>query len=839
MRAMLLSALGAWDAVTWSDVILTLLRLTVIGAGGALALGLARNASAAVRHWIAVVALGAMLATPIATGVLPAWRWAVLPATAAVARIVTPDPAQVVFDPQTIRLAPSDVPRAHVPRRIHTERSPLTPAPAAPVAPAAWTLPASPAAAIDLRIADPPRSLAWSELPGALALLAACGALLVLGRMLLGLLAGAIVAWRATPVTDPRILGQLDAACDPLGVRRVALRSTRRVGVPVVMGLRPVVLLPETALAWSPERLRLVFLHELAHVARGDVASLLVSRLAVAACWFHPLAHLLARVARHDAERAADDRVLASGVRATDYAGHLLEIAATAAARGTTGITLAMVRRSQLESRLTAIVRADAVRRPVSRRTTVWVALAALALLLPLASVRVVASPWVRPLAPTAPVHALRPITIVTADGRRIEIGNTSSDMDAIVTPAPPGEAAECHTGDEWYAIARAHYQASEWVAAGDAYAQAADQGCDRAATAYYNEACSYALGGRGSQAIGALMQAIDSGFDDVDQITSDRDLASLHDDGRYQLLVEDARESKNDAGTDGTDAEAASHHADDDDSPLAQYREMCASRVTDADQWSDIGYQLLHADDPHEAADAFRRQIAIEPSATGTYNLACGLARDHQTAAAFQALQAALLAGYGDPDKLRSDDDLESLRDDARFDRMVELASDLELRGPNFGDDPSGWRRKLPRYEDVVRRRPDAGRAWFNLGYARLRARDPRGGAEAFQKAFDLDYRKPTSMYDLACSLAQAGDHSGAITALERSAAAGMELRSYLRDDSDLDPLHGDPRFEELVQKWDGEQARLERHKSEQERHRKLKLEKEKQKDKDKRDES
>ncbi len=89
---------------------------------------------------------------------------------------------------------------------------------------------------------------------------------------------------------------------------------------------RPTVLLPEEARQWSHERLHAVFLHELAHIRRGDW---IVQQIACIACcllWFHPLAWMGFRALRMEAERAADDEVLRSGMRATTYTGELMAL---------------------------------------------------------------------------------------------------------------------------------------------------------------------------------------------------------------------------------------------------------------------------------------------------------------------------------------------------------------------------------------------------------------------------------------------------------------------------------------------------------------------------------
>jgi len=113
-----------------------------------------------------------------------------------------------------------------------------------------------------------------------------------------------------------------------VGIRRTvrALRSDA-LDIPCTWGVRrPVILLPRTAVLWTPEQLDAVLLHELGHVRRMDGLFVILSRIACALFWFHPLVWWVQRRAREDAERACDLLVVEQGVPASHYARHLLEI---------------------------------------------------------------------------------------------------------------------------------------------------------------------------------------------------------------------------------------------------------------------------------------------------------------------------------------------------------------------------------------------------------------------------------------------------------------------------------------------------------------------------------
>ena len=91
--------------------------------------------------------------------------------------------------------------------------------------------------------------------------------------------------------------------------------------------LRPVIMLPVEASAWSDERRRVVLLHELAHIRRYDTFTQWFAQAALVLHWFNPLAWRVYRRFLMEREHAADDLVLAGGARPSTYASHLLHLA--------------------------------------------------------------------------------------------------------------------------------------------------------------------------------------------------------------------------------------------------------------------------------------------------------------------------------------------------------------------------------------------------------------------------------------------------------------------------------------------------------------------------------
>jgi TonB family protein len=168
----------------------------------------------------------------------------------------------------------------------------------------------------------------------------------------------------------------------------VALLETPH-AMPMTAGiLRPTIFLPAESATWTAERSRIVVMHEYAHILRGDAASQLLARIALCLHWFNPLAWIAWRAFLKERERAADDLVLRSGARASDYAGHLLEVARTLRPAPAGVAAIAMARPSQLEGRLLAILDSSVCRKHPGRTALACAVLAALVISVPLATVR-------------------------------------------------------------------------------------------------------------------------------------------------------------------------------------------------------------------------------------------------------------------------------------------------------------------------------------------------------------------------------------------------------------------------------------------------------------------
>jgi beta-lactamase regulating signal transducer with metallopeptidase domain/protocatechuate 3,4-dioxygenase beta subunit len=222
-----------------------------------------------------------------------------------------------------------------------------------------------------------PQAWRWT----AFAMTAGCllwlgGALTMALRLLLGL-------WTARRLLAESLT--IDPADLPDNVHEpIAVRECPFIRVPLTVGCcRPQILLPPEWINWPIEKLRSVLAHERMHAARGDCAVALLAEMNCCLYWFHPLAWWLRRQLSSLAEQACDDAAIDSTGDRTQYARHLLEVAAAVSQqRGRlvpTGVSMA--RQSNVETRIHAILDFT---RPLSRRLTWLSTLGLLAVMIPL-----------------------------------------------------------------------------------------------------------------------------------------------------------------------------------------------------------------------------------------------------------------------------------------------------------------------------------------------------------------------------------------------------------------------------------------------------------------------
>jgi beta-lactamase regulating signal transducer with metallopeptidase domain len=384
---------------------LFLLKVSILLAAALFAARALRGAPAARRHGIWSMAFVALLALPLLALVLPALRVPV-PSWPSTALPNSPAIADRVGDVETPELPIATGSRSNVG---------LSSAPATGVESAQIDVPSLATLLAGIWLAGAAASL--------VALLIALGRV---GRMTTGAHALDSAEWRDTV----RQVSEL------LGVRRgVRVLAAEGVITPLAGGIiRPTVYVPRDAAQWDAERRQIVLAHEIAHLASRDPLRKLVSRVACALYWFHPLVWLAQRQATTDCEQACDETVLALGVRPSTYARVLLDFADAAPLR-VAGALVPIVRRAHLEERLMAILRPSP--RPAAAFRGLFFLVAIGALTLTLAAARP-GSPVAVPAGATD--AALEPETPDTIEesGARVTRATDSAPSAAVVLAAEP-----------------------------------------------------------------------------------------------------------------------------------------------------------------------------------------------------------------------------------------------------------------------------------------------------------------------------------------------------------------------------------------------------------------
>ena len=155
------------------------------------------------------------------------------------------------------------------------------------------------------------------------------GLRLVVGFAYVGFLRQTARRQRTGPLADA-----IAEASGALGMRpRAAVALSQVAHGPVLAGVvRPVILLPgDLARQLSPEQMKRIVAHELAHVRRWDNAVLLVQRVMEMLLFFHPVVWACGWLMRREAEAACDDAVVACGGGDAEYADVLTSVAETRA----------------------------------------------------------------------------------------------------------------------------------------------------------------------------------------------------------------------------------------------------------------------------------------------------------------------------------------------------------------------------------------------------------------------------------------------------------------------------------------------------------------------------
>jgi TolB-like protein/Tfp pilus assembly protein PilF len=107
--------------------------------------------------------------------------------------------------------------------------------------------------------------------------------------------------------------------------------------------------------------------------------------------------------------------------------------------------------------------------------------------------------------------------------------------------------------------------------------------------------------------------------------------------------------------------------------------------------------------------------------------------------------------------------------------------------------------RRCVETAERRLRHEPNDVRAMYLVAGAYALLGERERAVERLSGALELQPDEFTTLYNVACSFARLGERERALEALDRAVGSGRGSRKWFENDSDLDTLRGDPRFEAI----------------------------------------
>jgi beta-lactamase regulating signal transducer with metallopeptidase domain/outer membrane lipoprotein-sorting protein len=373
--AVLASHEGLWLAFLLNLFVKGTLLLMIAAAASQLL----HHSPAALRHLIWKLALAGLLALPILSLALPAWR------TPIVSEILLPDGSAPAGPMPQIDVFRNNEPRVARPRNLIAGLLDWFPS----------------------RVLLVPRNSAFHEagsgMPSAsshalfvsnwsiwIVALWLAGAAVVIARWLIGTTRIRRMLRHARQVSDSSWSFLMEELIAKLRIKsKVSLRQSNHAVMPMTFGFRaPSILLPPHANRWSEGRRRVVLMHELVHVKQRDHLAQMGAQLVCAWYWFHPLVWWAAGQLRMEQERACDDQVLNAGARPSEYAFHLLGVLRSLkSVKKYSPPAVTMASGSELEKRLHDILNPVLRRRTLGRLTRLIAVTGAACIVLPVSSV--------------------------------------------------------------------------------------------------------------------------------------------------------------------------------------------------------------------------------------------------------------------------------------------------------------------------------------------------------------------------------------------------------------------------------------------------------------------
>jgi len=208
-----------------------------------------------------------------------------------------------------------------------------------------------------------------------------------------------------------------------------------------------------------------------------------------------------------------------------------------------------------------------------------------------------------------------------------------------------------------------AYYYLKQYDQAGEAFRDLIVQSHGKdVGNQFYNLACVHSLNGQIDDAFLNLKAAFDLGYKDASNFMKDSDLENLRSDERYDVM---AKEIKMRAVMKKLDI--------CDEADLKKLMKKASNDHDLGKKASKVAWAAYQLGEYPAAIKAFEQTMKHgKKQGTTAYNIACCYALDGQTDMAFKWLEKSIKLGYHDFHHMKKDHDLESLRQDSRFEGIV-----------------------------------------------------------------------------------------------------------------------------------------------------------------------
>ena len=185
------------------------------------------------------------------------------------------------------------------------------------------------------------------------------GTIIMLLRILLGWILSQKIARESSLIIDNKFEQIKNQIEKNMHIQRTIQYSTsQNISSPIAMGwFKHHIIFPAYTQHWSDDSIKMILIHELAHIKRKDTIWLFISSITSALYWINPLSWIIRKNFIFETEKICDDYVLLNGADATSYAENLITIVKNINQKHLTYLAGSnMARKSELEGRLLAIL---------------------------------------------------------------------------------------------------------------------------------------------------------------------------------------------------------------------------------------------------------------------------------------------------------------------------------------------------------------------------------------------------------------------------------------------------------------------------------------------------